>query len=141
MFWVLMSREKTGGNEINFSQRAETFYASGKGAGNFLKVIADPFEVKEGESQKIVLVLQNPGDIKSLNAILNDGEGSHEKQFKQILLQKDKNQAFYQIIWRPQALQPGKSYQTTFEYLTTSGKKNKISFLWHSAEILNKPKI
>ena len=117
---------------IELSDRAETFSISGAEASNFLEVIFDPFEVKEGEKQKIIVTLKNPDEIELLEGELKDETELQEKIFKQVLLQKEENQASYQIIWQPKEIESNKSYPVKFEYLTKLGEKNVMTLFWHA---------
>jgi hypothetical protein len=132
LVWRNLPVKDNTDKKIELSDRTEIFSVSGAEADNFLEVIFDPFEVEEGERQKIIVTLKNPGEIQSFKAILKDEDNIQEKEFKQVLLQKERNQASYQIIWQPQRLVSAKSYPVEFEYLTKSGEKNEMTLFWHT---------
>jgi hypothetical protein len=115
------------------SQKGDRFSISGDEAGNFVEVMFDPFELKQGEEQIIILVLKNPDDIESAIATVQDGGGSKILNFVRIFENKEKNLAYYKISWNPQNLEPGISYQVNFEYLLKAGQKNQMGLFWHSA--------
>jgi len=134
LIWRNLATKQNTDKNIELSDRAEIFNIGGAEAGHFLEVIFDPFEVREGERQKITVTLKNPDEIESFKAMLKDGVGDQKKEFKRVLIDKEKNQNSYQIVWLPKELESSKSYLAKFEYLTKSGEKNEMSLFWHSAD-------
>ncbi len=115
------------------SDRSDTFSISGNEAGYFTAVTFDPFELKEGEEQTIILVLKNPDEIESAVASVQDGQGFEILNFVRFFEDKERGAAHYKISWSPQNLELGISYPVTFEYLLKSGQKNQMGLFWHSA--------
>ncbi|MBU1046032.1 hypothetical protein KJ616_02845 [Patescibacteria group bacterium] len=115
------------------SDRSDTFSISGNEAGDFTEITFDPFELREGEEQIIILVLKNPDEIDSVVASVRDGNGFKILNFVRFFEDKERNLAHYKISWSPQNLEPGISYPVTFEYLLKSGQKNQMALFWHSA--------
>jgi hypothetical protein len=136
--WWTINKEPIPSNNTNepyrLSSRSDRFSISGDQAGNFTEVIFDPFELKSGEEQTIILILKNPDEIESAVAIVQDGNGFEILNFVRIFEDKEKNLAHYKINWIPQNLEPGISYQVNFEYLLKTGQKNQMGLFWHSAK-------
>ncbi|MCX6738371.1 MAG: hypothetical protein NTY11_03095 [Candidatus Parcubacteria bacterium] len=135
--WWTMNEELISLGNTNkpyeLSQRGDRFSISGDEAGNFVEVMFDPFELKQGEEQTIILILKNPDEIESAVATVQDGNGFKILNFVRFFEDKEKNIAHYKINWNPQNLEPGISYQVNFEYLLKAGQKNQMGLFWHSA--------
>lgn len=133
-WWILDIQDNlVAGNPYVPSGRSDTFSISGDEAGNFTEVTFDPFELKQGEEQIMILVLKNPDEIESAVAAVQDGEGFKILNFVRFFEDKEKNLAYYKINWNPQNLESGISYQVNFEYLLKTGQKNQMGLFWHSA--------
>jgi hypothetical protein len=127
IFGISEFSEKSINQTVN---RSETFGVSGDEAGNFSAITIDPFQLKEGERQNIILALKNSSEIKTVKAVLKDGSGAQEKDFALLRADKNNNTVFYQLTWQPKYLVLGASYPVEFKYRLKSGEEHKMTLFW-----------
>lgn len=129
-------REEEPGSEgkLVSSDRAEKFFVSGGGEPPvfYKELVADPFEVEEGEEQTFSVWAKGPAGIERVTASVETDQDPHliEMERKEGPAQEGR----WQGSWTVSQVSPGSIYQVTFKAFDSQGEEAKLSFSWKTRE-------
>ena len=107
------------------SSEAQIYHIQSNGKyPKFLEVVIDPLKVKVGETQKIIVKLEDPSGIDWVRA-----EIEHDGGIDEIGLKLTEKQNIWFGIWKPYSTH-SRTYHTAFIAQNIKGEQNSIALAW-----------
>lgn len=113
------------------TDRAERFsVSSGEDYPIFTKeLIADPFEVKNGEEQYFSVWTKDPEGVEKVTAKITTDAGEKIIEFQ--LAEGTENEGRWQGSWITENISLNDSYPTEFRIVNKNNKDRKSTFVWY----------
>lgn len=112
---------------LSISEQAETIELKNLENQPFSKFVLDPFLVKDGVVQKVIVVPNS--EISKMSAKLTDGNGEHQQEMKE---KKFQGQKAYYLKWNPENLTSGEDYPVKLKAVTPSESIHTFTISWEA---------
>lgn len=113
---------------ISVSEQAQIIkIGDNKGLNGFHKIILDPYWLKEGNTQQVVVVPTSKA--KSVSVEVKD---ENKQQRKIMRLGTYDGKEIYYIEWKPEEINSGKEYPINLTCITQKGVEQSFSLSWQT---------
>jgi len=115
-----------------FLERGTFFEIEQQKLPKFLEVGFDPFEVRGGETQKILVIFdEEEGEVFKVLAKVEDEIEKKEIEFN--LIKREEKKSFWQAEWEIK-LTKEREYQVLISAIDERGRENEITIFWQGKE-------